>query len=162
MRTRDLFFSFKGRVSRQLWWLAFCTQLVASAAAGILLAIGLFLGLFLTGQIGLDTMPPAPGQTRFSAFFPFDFHPAAMIAWAVFLIVSLYSSLALATKRLRDADVSRTVLLLALPPFVLGLVLPLVIDPPQAAQSVVTVVGLLCHGLLTIILGFTRSWRAPA
>ncbi|WP_062110936.1 DUF805 domain-containing protein [Aureimonas sp. AU40] len=154
MRTRDLFFSFKGRTSRGQWWLGCCGLLVGSVVAVIALAI-LLLYVVPIGEIRADIVQKADGSfsERRSSL-------AYNIAIGLVAIGAALMFLALSIKRLRDADVSGAVLILMFIPILFGIGLPFAVDPPGAAMLPTLAIGLLCYIPLWSILGF-KGGREP-
>jgi uncharacterized membrane protein YhaH (DUF805 family) len=154
MRTRDLFFSFEGRVSRGQWWLGCCGLLVGSVVA--VLALG-FLLLYVVpiGDIQVTTIrQPDGGLSERRSSLAYN------VAIALVAIAAASMFLALSIKRLRDADLSGAVLILMVIPVLFGIGLPFAIDPPGAAALPTLGIGLLCYIPLWILLGF-RGGRQP-
>ncbi|WP_061973969.1 hypothetical protein [Aureimonas sp. AU20] len=96
-------------------------------------------------------------MTESSLPIPQPYALPVQIAWVCCWVLMMTPAYALAAKRLRDVDGSVLRFLLIVPPPVLGLTLPWVIDPPKAAHGIVIGVTFTCGLLLTIALGFKKG-----
>ena len=91
MTWRSLFFSLRGRIGRQHWWLGNLALMLAIGMASALLAV----------MFGTRVPPEVSGVQ-----FEYDLGPTGAAVLIVFIFVYGWSSLALSVKRWHDRDKS--------------------------------------------------------
>ena len=108
MKWRPLFFSLKGRIGRQQWWLGNVALLAVTGVASVLLAL-----VFGT--------PVAPEARSEGILYEYDLGPTGGAVLGVFIIAYAWSSLALTVKRWHDRDKSGLWILINAVPVIGGI-----------------------------------------
>ena len=106
MTWRSLFFSLKGRIGRQHWWLGNLALLMAIGVASVLLAM----------VFGTRVAPEVAEVP-----FEYDLGPTGGAGLAVLIIAYAWSSLALSVKRWHDRDKSGVWILINAVPVIGGI-----------------------------------------
>jgi uncharacterized membrane protein YhaH (DUF805 family) len=117
MNTKELLFSFKGRIRRKTWWLAFLAVVALMCLVALLLAI--LLAIMFPGILSYDSasLTKSVSSARIPVlgllFFPlFAFFYSILILWIM---------IALDIKRLHDCDLPGWLVLLFFIPYLGGI-----------------------------------------
>ncbi len=106
MEWRELFFSFKGRIGRQHWWLGNAALLAVIGAASVILAM----------MFGTRVAPEVAEVP-----YEYDLGPIGGGALIVLIFAYAWSSLALTVKRWHDRDKSGVWILINAVPIIGGI-----------------------------------------